>query len=240
MFLLRSLIFYTFFFVGCILFSAITLVLKPFMPTRAHMRRCYRMGMSGLRQSSWLLGIDYVVEGEIPEQPVVYASNHQSAWETFFLPDLLSPIAIGVKRELLWIPVMGQALLALHAHGINRAKGGLVMRKMAAWGQRMQRAGVNILIFPEGTRYPAGTIGPFLPGAAMLSKRTGMPLVPVALDSGAYFHPRTFKKNPGTIRVVIGEPIDPAQHETREMTNMAREWITETMSLEQVRRMKKR
>jgi 1-acyl-sn-glycerol-3-phosphate acyltransferase len=68
--------------------------------------------------------------------------------------------------------------------------------------------GRPILIFPEGTRVPPGDKPQLQPGFAGLYKSLGVPVVPVALDSGLVW-PRSFVKRPGIVRILVGEPVPP-------------------------------
>jgi 1-acyl-sn-glycerol-3-phosphate acyltransferase len=65
------------------------------------------------------------------------------------------------------------------------------------------------VIFPEGTRTPPGTPLRLHPGVAAISARTGLPVIPVATDSGRYWGRRAFRKQAGVIRIAILPPIPP-------------------------------
>ncbi len=64
-----------------------------------------------------------------------------------------------------------------------------------------------LVIFPEGTRVPHGSAPKLQSGFAALYKALGLPVVPVAVDSGPLYHRRW--KRPGTITIAAGEPIPP-------------------------------
>jgi 1-acyl-sn-glycerol-3-phosphate acyltransferase len=72
----------------------------------------------------------------------------------------------------------------------------------------------QIVIFPEGTRNEPNHPGELQTGVAALAQRTGLSIIPVSTDSGRYWGRRAFRKLPGTIRIVIGEPI-PAQSDRK-------------------------
>lgn len=67
----------------------------------------------------------------------------------------------------------------------------------------------QIVIFPEGTRRPPGAEPHYLPGVARLYTETGLPCVPVALNSGLFWPRRTLRRNPGTVLVEVLDPIAP-------------------------------
>jgi 1-acyl-sn-glycerol-3-phosphate acyltransferase len=66
-----------------------------------------------------------------------------------------------------------------------------------------------VVIFPEGTRSMAGTVGTLQPGIAALAAHTGQPVIPVATDSGVCWGRKAFVKRPGVITIAIGPPIPP-------------------------------
>ena len=91
--------------------------------------------------------------------------------------------------------------------GIDRGNGNQANQQLAQQGAARKREGFWITIFPEGTRVPAGTKGRYKLGAARMAKLFEMDIVPVALNSGEFWPRNSFFKYPGTIDVIIGEPI---------------------------------
>src|SRR5579862_2919395 len=155
--------------------------------------------------------VDYKVEGleNIPKnQNGIILSKHQSTWETFFLPLIFHDPAIIAKRELLWIPFFGWGLAASAPIAINRGKHVTAMQQIIQKGKKCLAEGRHILIFPEGTRIPAGKVGKYKLGGARLAEATGYPVIPVAHNAGYYWPKGKFIKNPGTIRIVIGPLIE--------------------------------
>jgi 1-acyl-sn-glycerol-3-phosphate acyltransferase len=65
------------------------------------------------------------------------------------------------------------------------------------------------VIFPEGTRVPHGERAPLRAGFAGLYRHIGLPVVPVALDSGRVWPRRSFLKRPGIITFRFGDVIEP-------------------------------
>jgi 1-acyl-sn-glycerol-3-phosphate acyltransferase len=96
-------------------------------------------------------------------------------------------------------------------------------------GQQRLAEGLCIVIYPEGTRVLPGQARRFGISGAALAKVAGRPLVPVAHNAGDFWPRRSFLKQPGTIRVVIGAPIDTADLSPEEITTRAREWIAATV-----------
>jgi 1-acyl-sn-glycerol-3-phosphate acyltransferase len=163
----------------------------------------------------WLLkhvaGIGYRVTGteHLPSTPAIYASKHQSAWETLFLSRYLDYPAFVLKKELLSIPLFGWFLKKAGMIAVDRKGGASALRSMARQATETLESGRSILIFPEGTRVAPGQTKPYQPGVAALYTQQKVPVVPVALNSGLFWGRRAFIKKPGTVVVQILPPIPP-------------------------------
>lgn len=184
------------------------------------------------RATMWLLrhlnGVKIEVEGleHIPkDRPVVVMCNHQSQWETFYLQLLISPQATLLKRELLWVPFFGWALALLKPIAIDRSKGSQALKTLLRVGQQRLEDGISVVIYPEGTRQPAGTLGSFNVGGAMLAARAGVEVLPIAHNSGDCWPSRSLLRLPGTIRLRIGEPLTVADKSPKQITAEAKAWI---------------
>jgi 1-acyl-sn-glycerol-3-phosphate acyltransferase len=164
----------------------------------------------------WSVGLDYEVRGRenLPTGPAIVALKHQSAWETLMLNQLLRDPTIVLKRELLWIPIFGWYLRACRMIIIDRKAGAAALRQMIAQGRAALADGRLIAIFPEGTRGPIGAALPYQPGVGALYGQLGVPLVPVALNSGLFWGRNAFMKRPGRI-VVDVLPAIPAGMDRR-------------------------
>jgi 1-acyl-sn-glycerol-3-phosphate acyltransferase len=160
---------------------------------------------------AWCTGLRYLVRGRehLPPGPVLIAMKHQSAWDTFAAPVIFARPAIVQKRELGWIPVYGWFALKAGMIAVDRAGGSAALRSMLAAAARARAAGRPVLIYPEGTRTSVGAAPRYQPGVFALYRRLGVPLVPVALDSGLYWGRRSFCKRPGCIVVEILPAIAP-------------------------------
>jgi 1-acyl-sn-glycerol-3-phosphate acyltransferase len=156
-----------------------------------------------------MAGLRYRVRGQRLTSPAIYASKHQSAWDTMVFQILVLDAAFVLKRELLWLPLFGLYVWRGRHVAIDRAAGGQALRRMLKDGDRAQAEGRSIVIFPEGTRTAPGADAPYFPGVAALYKRLGIPVVPVALNSGLFWGRRSFIKRPGTITLEFLEPIPP-------------------------------
>ncbi len=145
----------------------------------------------------------------LPPEPVIAAVKHQSAWDTMACALLLKEPAYVLKRELTWIPVFGWYLIRGEMIAVDRRAGGAALRRMIRKARRAAGRGRSILIYPEGTRTAPGVRRPYQPGVAGLYEHLGMPVVPVALNSGLFWGRRSFIKRPGVITLEILEPIAP-------------------------------
>jgi 1-acyl-sn-glycerol-3-phosphate acyltransferase len=157
----------------------------------------------------YVLGIRTRIEGQVPDQPVIVGAKHQSMFETIDLMVLLGEPAVVLKRELADLPGWGKVARAFGVIPVDRTGGATALRRMLVAAQAARAAGRPILIFPEGTRVPAGEQPPLQPGFAGLYKSLGLPVVPVALDSGRLWPRGGFVKKPGTITFRFGDPIPP-------------------------------
>jgi 1-acyl-sn-glycerol-3-phosphate acyltransferase len=162
----------------------------------------------------WLrvtVGITHRVVGRenLPAGPAIIASKHQSSWETLSFTLLFDDIAIVLKRELLFIPVVGWAMARAGNIAVARGEGSAALRGMLRQAKAAIADGRSIVIFPEGTRVAPGDERPYQIGIAALYRQLGVPAVPVALNSGLFWGRRKWVKRPGTITLEILPPIAP-------------------------------
>lgn len=156
-------------------------------------------------------GLSHRVVGHenLPSGPAIFACKHQSSWETLAFTLLFDDIAIVLKRELLFIPVVGWAMARAGNITVARGDGAKALRGLIRQAQDRLKAGRSILIFPEGTRVAVGDEKPYQVGIAALYRQLNVPVVPVALNSGLFWGRRQFVKRPGVISLEILEPIPP-------------------------------
>ena len=169
--------------------------------------------------------IDWKVKGEISsKKPVVIASNHQGLWESFYLQTLANPLTTIIKKELIFVPFFGWSLSLLNPIKINRTKKIQSAKKVIMLGTKKLHNGFSILLFPEGTRkIPGKEVGKFARSAADLAIKNNVDLIPIYHDSGLYWKNKKFIKFPGTIKVVIGDPIQ--GKDSSEMTKNLVDWM---------------
>ncbi len=145
----------------------------------------------------------------LPEGPVIIACKHQSSWETLAFTKVFPGAAIVLKRELLFIPIVGWAMARAGNIAVARGDGAQALRGLVRQAKTTIAEGRSILIFPEGTRVGVGVERPYQVGTAALYRQLGVPVVPVALNSGLFWGRRKWVKRPGVITVEILPPIAP-------------------------------
>lgn len=179
----------------------------------------------------WCARLDMHIEGRdnLPDGAFVFYWKHQSTWETLAPFLLVRRPAFVLKRELLLIPFAGWALARLGAVGINRRAGRRAIEQVLHQGRRLIRRGSTVVLFPEGHRMPAGTTRRYGVSGALLARELGLPIVPVAVNSGDFWPRRAFVKRPGTVRLVIGPRIPTAGRSPEEINLEAKRWIEGTM-----------
>jgi 1-acyl-sn-glycerol-3-phosphate acyltransferase len=180
------------------------------------------------RTNLWLLRVICGIKAEfrgldkIPRGGLLIASKHQSMWETFaLLPYIDDPVFI-LKRELMWIPLFGWCLWKAQMIPVNRGARGPALAAMTerAKAEVHRGPGRQIIIFPEGTRRPPGAKPQYKYGVAYLYAETGVPCVPLALNSGLFWPRRSFRRFPGTVVVQVCDPIAPGLEKSEFMAKL--------------------
>ena len=207
-------------FVRSILFNALfylntafwLLVALPtfFMPYRAILwiaKTWGRINLVLLR----VAGIDYEIRGreKIPSGALIVAAKHQSAWETFALLWMFDNPTFIIKRELQWIPIFGWLTIKGRMVPVDRSARSQALTAMTARAKIELSEGRQLIIFPEGTRRPAGAEPRYKYGVAHLYAATGVPCLPIALNSGLFWPRRSILRFPGKVLVEILDPIAP-------------------------------
>jgi 1-acyl-sn-glycerol-3-phosphate acyltransferase len=230
--LLRSILFTTCFFISTALYAALVLVICWGLTFSARWRIARSWALLNLWLLKVLCNLDFVIEGRehIPADNHVAMWKHSSTWETIAQAVIFPAQAWVLKRELLWIPVVGWALRLMRPIAINRSAGGSAVRQVVAQGKTRLKEGVWIVIFPEGTRAQVGKAGKYGMSGAMLAIESGRKIIPVAHTAGYFWPRRGWLKKAGTIRVIIGPPIDTQGRETRELNAQVQSWIESTIS----------
>lgn len=206
---LRSLIFNIYLFGGTTVIAFILLVLLPFSSheMRKGSQFWTRYVMWGMRH---ITGIEYEIRGleHLPERGAIIACKHQSAWDTAIFVMLRLSTAYILKKELTKIPFYGWYVDRSGHIAVDRAAGAGALKGMIKDVKQALEKGRNIVIFPEGTRSNPGERGEYQPGVAAIYAQSGLPIIPVALNSGLYWGRRSFLKKKGKIIMEIMPPIE--------------------------------
>ena len=159
-------------------------------------------------------GIDYKIIGrdQLPSNACIIACKHQSAWETIIFHLLCRHPAYVYKKELLKVPFYGWFIKRMTGVKVDRQGGASALKNLIRQTKSILHKGHNIVIFPQGTRIPFGANVaqyPYQVGIAALYLACDVPVVPVALNSGALWSKSMLIKKSGTITLEFLEPIQP-------------------------------
>ncbi len=202
-------------------YGATTLIAILGLPALASPRAVMRLARFWGHTTLWLLrvlgGVTVEFRGReaIPPGPVLVAAKHQSALETLALLTVFPDFAYILKRELLWIPLIGWYLARSGMVAIDRSKGARAMSLMNEAAARAIRDGRQLIIFPEGTRRPPGAPPAYKLGITHLYAALNVPCVPVALDTGLHWPRRGFVRRPGTTVIEFLPAIQPGLDRAR-------------------------
>ncbi len=158
--------------------------------------------------AKYLLGIETRVEGVLPQSDALVVIKHEAMYETIETLALFERPAVVMKQELIDIPGWGYVALRHGVIPVDRESGAAALRHMLTAAKAAKAAHRPVVLFPEGTRVPHGERPPLRAGFAGLYKVLGLPVVPVALDSGRVW-PRGFVKRRGLVTMKVGETIPP-------------------------------
>jgi len=227
-----SLVFTAFLFLWTFFYAIFFTIACSFLPFRRRFVLARVWAIVLLRALKWTCRLDYRIEGaeNLPEGNHIALWKHSSSWETIAMAMVFPRQVWVLKRELLWIPVVGWGIRQLHAIAIDRKSGHSAVRQVVDQGKQRLGEGDWIIIFPEGTRTPAGQTRKYGVSGALLASETGCLIVPVAHDAGSYWPRRGLLKKPGVIRLVIGPPIPARARDPREINREAQEWIESTVN----------
>lgn len=204
--LLRSIVFALVFYLGTV-FAVLSAFPLALAGSKALTRHAKIWGGFHRLCCRYLLGIRVQIEGHVPSGSYLFASKHQSMFETLDVLVIIDDPAVVLKRELADLPLWGQVAKRAGVIPVDRAGSATALRRMMRAAIAARDAGRAILIFPEGTRVPPGEQPPLQAGFAGLYKQLKLPVVPIAVNSGLIWPRRSFIKHAGVIIMRFGEPI---------------------------------
>ncbi|MDE1148662.1 MAG: lysophospholipid acyltransferase family protein [Azospirillaceae bacterium] len=222
MLVLRSLIFNIVFYVWTV-FSCFGLLWTLVVPHRTMIWaiRGYMASLSWLERT--VIGLRYEVRGLEhlpPDGTFLVGAKHQSMWETMKLHLMFEDPAIVLKKELTYIPIWGWYAAKARMIAVDRGKRGAAIQSLLRGARERVAEGRPIVIFPQGTRTAVGAWRPYKIGIALLYETLGVPLVPMALNSGLYWPRHKFLRRPGTIIIEFLPAIPPGLTKEEALTRL--------------------
>ena len=224
----RSFFYWVGLFLSIIYVSIMSIFLLPFSR-----ETCYRYLQPWCTFNIWWIkiccGVNYNVIGRENinlNNNGIILGNHQSTWETMFIPVIFPPISWVLKKELFKIPLFGWALSLIRPIAIDREAGMSAVEQIKVNGKERLDQGNWVCIFPEGTRVKPGVKVRYRMGGALLAKYSGYPVYPLAHNAGVYWPKHSFIKYPGTITVSIGEPFTVEDLSPDEINEKVKSWIS--------------
>jgi 1-acyl-sn-glycerol-3-phosphate acyltransferase len=202
---LRSLLFAAMFYPGTLFYVLTVILVAPF-GSRPVQRQVHAWSAYHYWLVRKVLRIRFEWDGAIPEGAFLIAVKHQAMVEAVDTLRFARGPVVVMKRELTVIPLFGWVTLRYGVIPVDREAGARALRAMMAAAKAAIAGGRAVLIFPEGTRVAPGETPPLQPGFAGLYRALGLPVVPVAHDSGRLW-PRSGPKRSGTIHFKVGEVI---------------------------------
>ena len=226
-----SLFFTGFWFAWTFLYAIAVVILSLFLPFRRRFALVRAYAAVVLWVLRWSCGLTYRIDGApLPEGCHIALWKHSSSWETMAMMVVFPRQVWVLKRELLWIPVVGLGVKQMHAIAIDRGAGHSAVAQVIEQGKARLEEGDWVIISPEGTRMPVGETRRYGVSGTLLAAESGRLLVPVAHNAGYYWPRRGLRKKPGVVRVVIGTPVAVAGREVREVNEEIQAWIEATVS----------
>jgi len=202
----RSVAFYVVFYGGTLLMLMIAIGVLALVP-RWTRGLCDNWSRFHRLCTRTLLGIRVRIEGEVPGGGFLVVGKHESMFEAIDMPTLLRFPSVFAKVELMRMPMWGTIARNYGLVAVERDAGAKALRTMIAAARELVAQGRPLVIFAEGTRVPHGSEPPLQAGFAGLYKLLNLPVIPLAVDSGPFYH--RWIKHGGSITYRFGEPIPP-------------------------------
>ena len=195
--------------VAAAIVSSLCIICYPLNPSG---RLNHRLARVWGKIALWANRVKVRVEGleHIPGQgPYVFMSNHQGSYDIFallgYLPFQFKWLA---KKEIFSIPILGWAMKATGYIFIDREGTRETVSAMRDAAEKIHE-GMSVVIFPEGSRSPDGSIQPFKKGGFTLAIKSKVPIVPIAITgSGEILRKGKLKVYPGSITIRVDRPVE--------------------------------
>ena len=146
----------------------------------------------------------------------IFVTNHASMFDIPAIMSVLPRVRIMFKKELSYVPIWGWALKWGHHIMVDRAKGSEAMKSIDRAAKTIKTGG-SVILFAEGTRTRDGKLLPFKRGAFALAAKSGVPIVPIAINGSFKILPKSsLDIRPSPIELVMEKPIDTSHVATRD------------------------
>ncbi len=164
------------------------------------------------------------------EGPYIFMSNHQGSYDIFallgYLPFQFKWLA---KKELFSIPFFGWTMAAAGYISLDREGSRKTVEAMNEASRKVQE-GMSMVIFPEGSRSPDGSIQPFKKGGFSLAIKSKVPIIPIAITGSRNIMPKgKLTASSGEIRIRMGQPIETQNYSIKDRKSLM-ERVRETIS----------
>jgi 1-acyl-sn-glycerol-3-phosphate acyltransferase len=185
----------------------------------------YRWSMAIVRIGVRLARVRVEVAGveHIPAQACIFMSNHVSNLDPpIILPLLPFRSAFFIKRSLLKIPLVGYGMRLAGFVPVDRDGRPEAARASVQAAREVLASGVNISIFPEGTRSRDGKLLPFKKGPFYLAMESGVPVIPMSIAGSEQMMTKgSLRIKPGAAHLTFHPAIHPQQFADREQLAQA-------------------
>jgi 1-acyl-sn-glycerol-3-phosphate acyltransferase len=166
-----------------------------------------------------LCGVEVRVRGAEnirPDGAYIFVTNHASMFDIPAIMSVLPRVRIMFKKELSYVPIWGWALRWGHHIVVDRGKGTEAVKSINRAVESIKTGG-SVILFAEGTRTRDGKLQPFKRGAFSLAAKSGVPIVPIAINGSFKILPKSsLDIRPSPIELVIEKPIETTQIFSRE------------------------
>jgi 1-acyl-sn-glycerol-3-phosphate acyltransferase len=165
--------------------------------------------------------VEVVGQENIPDEPVLFVSNHQGAADIPLLLGYLdTPLAFVAKWELKYAPLLSTWMKQLKCIFIKRSNLRQTLKALKDAG-RVFAAGQSLVVFPEGTRSQSPNLQDFRRGSFKIALREEVPIVPVAIkDSYQVWEGNDHLIQSADVKLIVSEPIYPGELTAEEEKNI--------------------
>lgn len=145
-----------------------------------------------------LVGLKVEIRGEVPTDTVLIAAKHQSFFDILILFSVLPHPRFVMKRELIYVPVLGQYALRIGCIPVDRSAKGAAVKQMLRDVEAGMSTGGQLTIYAQGTRTAPGAKLPYKIGVGAIYRATGYDCVPVGTNVGVFWPRSGVLRKPGT------------------------------------------